>query len=219
MRRPQCNVKFVNQLTTIPQASHVRCIYKIHAKNPTILDDEPKAVDPKKLTSFKMHARHARESILGHNDILWRNGNVLPGSGAEMIDLGIDEDSSDNSSTEVSLAVQAYRNGPEGSTQEARSRPTSSAAQAHGTSVEQMQVQVPASAEPQAAFPIQQELPELESLDFFRPFHDPEMLDLFPNGEPMEFSFFQTSPASLDLCDLWASHGDGITEPCMTDVG
>ena len=60
--------------------------------------------------------------------------------------------------------------------------------------------------------------PELELLEFFRPFHDPEMLDLFPKGQPMEFSFFQNSPASLDFCDMWPTCDDVSAGPYMPGV-
>ncbi|OCT45727.1 hypothetical protein CLCR_01572 [Cladophialophora carrionii] len=100
-RNVRANVKLIQLLGkywrfTALLESHVRCIYKIHAKHLTILDDEPKLVDPTKLTSFKINARHARRSILGHNDILWRNGDVLPRSGEELGDLGIEEDEGDH---------------------------------------------------------------------------------------------------------------------------
>lgn len=44
-----------------------------------------------KLTSFKLNAPHARESILGHTQILWTNGDGYAKAGEENTDLGIEE--------------------------------------------------------------------------------------------------------------------------------
>jgi hypothetical protein len=200
------------------QESHVRCLYKIHAKAPTILEDEPKAVDPRKLIGFKINARHARESILGHVNILWRDGNLLPKSSEEVVDLGIEEEDFSTPSMRVSPATQVEQNNLEDAVPESRSRPTPNVSQVFGNLAEQIEAQMSTPAETHQAYPVQQQLPEIESLDFFRPFHDPEMLDLFPNGQPMEFSFPQTSPASLDFCDMWPSYGDRAADPYMTDV-
>jgi hypothetical protein len=198
------------------QESHVRCIYKIHAKHATVLDNEPKLVDPTKLTSFRINARHARRSILGHNDILWRNGDALTRAGEEVADLGIEEDESDHQSaggpssadpaerSKHRAALQSYPEFTHSSSRKANSLPQQQADQVSAPSVMHQQ------------HPIDLDLPEIESLDFFRPFHDPEMLDIFPHGQPMEFSYFQPSPASLDLCDLWSAVGSNeVATPFM----
>ena len=46
------------------QKVHVHCLYNVHKKLPAILEDEPRHIDPKKLTSFKIIAPYARASIL-----------------------------------------------------------------------------------------------------------------------------------------------------------
>jgi hypothetical protein len=43
-----------------------------------------------------------------------------------------------------------------------------------------------------------------QTLDIFQPLLDPEMLDLFPNGELPDFSAFDTSSLNLDHFDFEA---------------
>lgn len=45
---------------------------------------------------------------------------------------------------------------------------------------------------------------QVQQLDFFHPFLDPEMLDIFPGGEVMNFAELDTSPMSLNFLDGWA---------------
>ncbi|KIW68212.1 hypothetical protein, variant [Phialophora macrospora] len=217
----RANVKLIQVLGkywrfTALLESHVRCIYKIHAKHATVLDNEPRLVDPAKLTSFRINARHARQSILGHNDILWRNGDALTKSGEEVGDLGIDEDEDDQPS-----AGGPWSTGPaEHSKNEAASQSypefTHSSSQRTNSLPQQHRDHVSAPPSIHQQLPVELDLPEIESLDFFRPFHDPEMLDIFPNGQPMEFSYFEPSPASLDLCDLWSTVGNNeVATPYM----
>ncbi|KAJ9604684.1 hypothetical protein H2200_010798 [Cladophialophora chaetospira] len=177
--------------------SHVRHIYKIHAKGNLDLENEPKLLDPRKLINLRTKARHARQSILGHNDILWKDDNVMPRSG-EDVDLGFEED--------INAPAPAAR--PETRSLDSAIETQIGASLASPPRTEsfprQHQASTPIHTESYQLQLFEQDLPELESLDFFRPFHDPEMLDIFPNGQPLEFSFLQTSPASLDLCDLWS---------------
>jgi hypothetical protein len=60
-------------------------------------------------------------------------------------------------------------------------------------------------------------------VDIFQPLLDPEMLDLFPDGELPDFSAFDTSPLNLDHFDLegWSEHsipgsGGGCLEGAAT---
>lgn len=62
----------------------------MHTKNSLQLENEPKSLDPRKLTSIHIFATKARESILGHNRILWTSGGYA-GNGEELRDLGIQE--------------------------------------------------------------------------------------------------------------------------------
>jgi len=41
-----------------------------------------------------------------------------------------------------------------------------------------------------------------QPLDVFDPFFDPGMFNLFPDGEMVDFSHFDTSPFSLDFFDF-----------------
>ncbi|KIX99503.1 uncharacterized protein Z520_05079 [Fonsecaea multimorphosa CBS 102226] len=204
--------------------SHVRYIYQIHAKHPIILENEPKFIDPKKLTSFRTNAVHARESILGHNRILWINGNVLPRQGEEIAMLGSEEESDSESVTaRAAFDVRERDLVVEGSSAPCSRLPTLAAAPLNWRGLDQAPQRRPGGlsstamslpspsplpyappAPPQA--PMRQDLPEMmPSLDFFRPFHDPEMLDLFPNGQALDFSLFETGAPSLDFLDLWPS--------------
>ena len=63
------------------QKIYVRCLYHGHKKNPTIMEDEPKNVDPIKLTSFQMNAPHVQASILEFIGILYskEEGYAKPG--------------------------------------------------------------------------------------------------------------------------------------------
>jgi hypothetical protein len=53
-----------------------------------------------------------------------------------------------------------------------------------------------------APYDYNQPVPEGPSLDVARPFFDPTMLDLFPNGEMPDLSHFETSLSSLDYYEL-----------------
>jgi hypothetical protein len=48
---------------------------------------------------------------------------------------------------------------------------------------------------------------EAQSLDFFHPFLDPEMLD-FPNGKILDFSQFDTSSFGLNSFDRWVTRDE-----------
>jgi hypothetical protein len=67
----------------IIQELHVRGIYSVHAKHPTILEHEPKGLDPAKLMDFDVRAANVRESVFGHNNILWIKDKILPRTGEE----------------------------------------------------------------------------------------------------------------------------------------
>ncbi|KIW92643.1 uncharacterized protein Z519_06490 [Cladophialophora bantiana CBS 173.52] len=208
--------------------SHVRYIYQIHAKSPVILEGEPKLIlDSKKLMSFRgTTAVHARESILGHNRILWRNGNVLPRPGEEVADLGAEQEGEveggrggeslidpSPSAVEIPQRRELFEPRSPSTLSLLAEQPAAPLAQQNqprppipGVSLP-LQVPLPLSS-PYAPppLPIIEQTPGLEfpCLDFFRPFHDPEMLDLFPNGQAMDFSLFATSPrVGLGFLDPW----------------
>ncbi|OQU96863.1 Fungal specific transcription factor domain-containing protein isoform 3 [Cladophialophora immunda] len=203
--------------------SHVRYIYQIHANHPTILENEPKYIDPKKLTSFRTNAVHARESILGHNRILWRNGNALPSQGEEVADLGPEDESDGEFVTGRAaldmrgreLVVDAAIQPKPLQTSRSRSltqavappsrRDCDRARQQISGELLSMPLPPPFPYAPPPPPPIEVSPPGMPSLDFFRPFHDPEMLDSFPNGQAMDFSLFEASPSSLDFLELWPS--------------
>ena len=71
----------------------MRHLHRFYEKNHITIEDEPKYIDPRKLTSFKVDAPQVRESILGNTQILWTNGGGYAKPGEENADLGIEEDS------------------------------------------------------------------------------------------------------------------------------
>lgn len=76
-------------LTIHFKAIHVQYIYRLHFENRITLEGEPKALASSKLKGFRVSAKHARESILSHNGILWARGEGCVEQGEEVFDLGI----------------------------------------------------------------------------------------------------------------------------------
>ena len=74
---------------------HVNCLYNIHKRNPPALDNEPKYIDVRGLTSFKIEALYARVSILTFLGILQKGSSSFQDPGQETIDLGIQRSSSE----------------------------------------------------------------------------------------------------------------------------
>lgn len=148
-------------------------MYNIHHKGPTILEGEPKYLDPSKLTNFKINAAHARTSILEFTGILRSKGDgyVIPGE--ETNDLGLEEGS------DMALPLPPEQREPQ------------------QTSQEQLQQETP-SILPQLNF-LTGEGP---TLDIFNSFLDPEMLNLFPNGEIPDLAGFDTNLLSLDYLEM-----------------
>ena len=76
----------------VEQEIYVRFLYKMHSKNPTPLENEPKYIDPVKLTRFKFNATNVWKTILGFNRILWANDGGYAKQGEEVTDLGVQEE-------------------------------------------------------------------------------------------------------------------------------
>jgi hypothetical protein len=64
-------------------------LYNIHKRNPPTLDNEPKYIDVRRLTSFKIEALYARVSILAFLGILQKGASSFADPGQETTDLGI----------------------------------------------------------------------------------------------------------------------------------
>jgi hypothetical protein len=75
-------------------------LYKIHEKHPTALENQPKLIDPAKLTGFRFNASNTSKTILGFNRILWDKTGGFPKSGEEITDLGLDDNGSEVTSVE-----------------------------------------------------------------------------------------------------------------------
>ncbi len=187
-------------------------------------------MDIKKLIDFKINAAYARTSILGFIEILRSKGDGYPKPGEESKDLGIQDDGIQslsqtrqttlNNRKESTKAVQEQNNGgelyilphpgpaPTQSRLQNPSRPSSSLSQqtAHlQFTQEQCQQELQPQAEllyALAPHEVNQLGTEQRSLDVCRPFFDPAMLDLFPDGEMPDLSQFETIPLSLDYFEL-----------------
>ncbi|OBT75851.1 hypothetical protein VF21_04434 [Pseudogymnoascus sp. 05NY08] len=171
---------------------HFQYLYKMHAKDPVPLEDEPKYLAEGKLKGFRISASHARDSILGHNSILWTKGDGYAKSGEEVTDLGIQ---GENSLQPSALTSQEFSRTITPQIQ----RPPSRAP------IAEEDQPLLTSADPNPTTTIQQDLYAQPSptLDFFHPFLDPEILDNFPDGEVLDFSQYGTIPASFDFFDGW----------------
>ncbi|KIX09067.1 uncharacterized protein Z518_00145 [Rhinocladiella mackenziei CBS 650.93] len=211
---------------------HVRYLYKIHARNPIVLENEPQFIDAKKLTSFKINAVYARESILGHNRILWTRGNGYAKQGEEVTDLGIEGENDAQSSNSMTATTgqdgtrtirpQPRVPSPSSTTlhpsysstfrQESAPAPPPSIPPGPGS-------EDPYSQRPTASIQPEVYPPEMHTIDFFRPFLDPEMLDLFPHGEVRDFLHLDTSPLSLDFFDAWAPEGRSSAAVSAPELG
>ncbi|KFZ17772.1 hypothetical protein V501_01572 [Pseudogymnoascus sp. VKM F-4519 (FW-2642)] len=172
---------------------HFQYLYKMHAKDPVPLENEPKYLAEGKLKGFRISASHARDSILGHNSILWSRGDGYAESGEEVTDLGIQDE---NSLQPSGLTGQDFARTI---TPQGQCRPPSRAPIAE-------EDQLLTSADPNPTTIVQEDLYAQPSptLDFFHPFLDPEILDNFPDGEVLDFSQYGTIPSSFDFFDGWA---------------
>jgi len=65
-----------------------------------MLDNQPKLIDPAKLTGFRFNASNTSKSILGFNRILWDKTGGFYKAGEEMTDLTIDDNDSEVTSVE-----------------------------------------------------------------------------------------------------------------------
>ncbi|KAH8897750.1 hypothetical protein GQ53DRAFT_884572 [Thozetella sp. PMI_491] len=81
---------------------YIGCLHSVHQKHPPLLEDEPKNVDIKKLTSLNYDIPSARVSILEFLGVLWTREDGCSRPGEETIDLGIKENTAmDGSGTHI----------------------------------------------------------------------------------------------------------------------
>ncbi|KAE8381793.1 hypothetical protein BDV26DRAFT_65664 [Aspergillus bertholletiae] len=66
---------------------YLRYLYKVHAESSTLLEDEPRSIDPAKLTGGRFSAPDANTTILGFNRILWMKCGAYAGNGEEPTEL------------------------------------------------------------------------------------------------------------------------------------
>ena len=77
----------------------------MHSKNPIALENEPQHLDASKLRGFRATALHARQSILGHNGILWAKGEGCAEQGEEVYDLGVQDEMGNDPANVNSIAT------------------------------------------------------------------------------------------------------------------
>jgi hypothetical protein len=88
------------------QNIYVKCLHNGLKRHPIILEAEPKDMDPRKLTSFKVNAPHAQASILEFSLILWGKGGGYVNSGEE-VQLEVGQESvGSESQSQSSSAIQ-----------------------------------------------------------------------------------------------------------------
>jgi hypothetical protein len=75
-----------------------------------------------------------------------------------------------------------------------------------GNQEEQYQQEPQPRLQPNLPSPVAPHQPEIsvqsQAVDILYPFFDPEMLNLFPNGEMPDLAQFETSPISLDYFEI-----------------
>ncbi|KIX03502.1 uncharacterized protein Z518_07055 [Rhinocladiella mackenziei CBS 650.93] len=211
-------------------------LIEVHtAEHLIILENEPKYIDARKLTSFKANAPQAQASILEFNAILRskNDGYVKPGEEAV---LRIEQDHSESgppsrgsiSNNHEDKAAQAAKTINDGRvtmyfshfldppTVKSRSRPASRNHWSHSyTTIPsppvceeenpegQLQQQPPHDLSATLRYQhTDLTLAENQTLDIFHPLLDPQMLELFPDGDLPDLSPFDTSPFNLDYFDF-----------------
>ncbi|KAH7148987.1 hypothetical protein B0J13DRAFT_295137 [Dactylonectria estremocensis] len=161
---------------------HVRCLYNIHNKGPTILEDEPKYLDTSKLTNFTINAVYARASILEFTGILRSKGDGYVKPGEETKDLGIQE------SSDIALSYNREQ------------------IQAQKAQLQQPHQDTSLLLPPQQVDNLGE---KSSTLDIFSPFFDLEMTNIFSDPDMLDVVQFDTSLLNLDYLEMdgW---NDGI---------
>ncbi|KAK6371287.1 hypothetical protein LTS17_009018 [Exophiala oligosperma] len=225
----------------------VRCLYNVHKKNPVVLEDEPKHIDPRKLTNFRVNAPHAQASILEFNRILRskNDGYLSPG---QLETIGIEQDSigagnglESRASNHVAddenpplipipqtpndteddswlppheVTCQVADDPPLLTLHEPLDNHSSNSASMYPNPEQHPQhyeeplgvtkSQRASHSQPAVIVPN-------HTIDIFHPLLDPQMLDLFPDGDVPDLSQFDTSPFNLDYFDLEMLSGSGTS--------
>jgi hypothetical protein len=200
-------------------------------------------VDIKKLIDFKINAAYARTSILGFVEILRSKGDGFADRGDESKDLGIQDNifqpplqsrqATSNNREESMNIVPGPSNGgglytllhTDSTSAENRlqnsilSDPSASqqTAPLHFAQDQRQEDQLQHADRLYSLAPNEftEHGSEQQSLDVCRPFFDPTMLDLFPNGEMPDLSHFETSLLSLDYFELddWNTTSNLLDDP------
>ncbi|CAM1508832.1 Fc.00g025710.m01.CDS01 [Cosmosporella sp. VM-42] len=184
--------------------THVRCLYTFHKNYPTILEDEPKYINPSILADFNIKASHARTSILEFTGILQgSDGYAKPGEETE--DLGIENEppvngprsavsplgSGKESVPDLDLNAGDFGSTPRNSQDARRLNST------HDCHTPR-RLMSPLISDRQNFTSI-----EGQTLEVFNLFLDSEMLDLLPAGGMPDLSQFETNDEMSFDMDSW----------------
>lgn len=176
----------------------MRCIYKMHAQNPTKLENEPRYIDPTRLTGIEFSSSKARTTILGFNGILWAKDGLYANQGEEVVDISPEE----HPTQRENLPSHDSTVGPAANGQNQTgldSQPNRSTHEfghdQHGLNhLEETNTARPRQAE-------SNEHVEPLTQAYFQPFLDPEMLGYLPDVENLDLGHFEAYPLDLDYFD------------------
>ena len=183
-------------------------MYKIHSKSRIVLENEPKLADVRKLISFKPESTRARVYILGHNQILWEEGDIEQRAG---VAPGLGGDSDINESRTPTPFNDSGHLDPDADRRASALEQTADTTDSQSGGIGHHMPRVQMNGQSYASQPVEYGQ-EAETSELFRPFLDPEMLDLFPDGQAMDFSQLRMpSSWNLDFFDAWETHTDAPT--------
>uniref|UniRef100_A0A8H7N2M0 Zn(2)-C6 fungal-type domain-containing protein n=1 Tax=Bionectria ochroleuca TaxID=29856 RepID=A0A8H7N2M0_BIOOC len=103
--------RLVSRLT-----SFIPALYRHHQSMAYSLADEPMALDASELNRHKSIPKQARISILGHNEIVWKNGSIDNGTLFDDLGLGFLDETEDRIRPETCLRPTETRDPDNGGT-------------------------------------------------------------------------------------------------------
>ncbi|KAJ9609082.1 hypothetical protein H2200_006853 [Cladophialophora chaetospira] len=176
---------------------YVRYLYKMHAKDPVQLENEPKYLDASKLTGAKFSAVNARQTILSFNAIIWAKHGGFAKPGEEITDLELDEDTNRHADAPKNASASLQE--------------VAAGSVAHPVDLSTLEPRTFTNSTGPLPFAgiSQQDARHLEiehqsqNSDMFRPFLNPEMLEMFPSSEEFDFSQLEAGPFNFDVFDGW----------------
>ncbi|KAJ3527969.1 hypothetical protein NM208_g10445 [Fusarium decemcellulare] len=193
---------------------YARCLYNVHKKYPSPLEDIPSAIDITRLIRIPFTSSAARVSILDFIGILWTTSDGYTEPGEEVVDLEIDPHNSGSGSqadetTDVSIQDP---DSDDLAIQDSAPDVFTDPLLAMQLVRDNRSVAIEGQSEDLGRLPtnfasvsIPQDLisPATESrpLDILQPFLQSDLLDLFPTGDMIEFSLPELEHLGLNRTD------------------